>query len=86
MFKIRFLGLAVAVTALLAMTGCATNAPTYQPSIDNVVVLKQSGSAAVALGEFKVQSGAVGATAISIRASSMVPRKVATTRGISQTH
>lgn len=73
MFKIRFLGLAVVVTTLLAMTGCAINAPSYQPSVDNVVVLKQAGSAAVTLGEFKVQSGAVGATAISIRASSMVP-------------
>lgn len=72
-FNIRFPGLVVTVTALLAMTGCAINAPAYQPSIDNVGVLKQAGSATVSLGEFKVQSGAIGATAISLRAASMVP-------------
>ncbi len=73
MFNIRFLGLVVVVTALSAMTGCAINAPSYRPSVDNIVMLKQAGSAAVSLGEFKVQSGAVGAAAINIRAASMVP-------------
>jgi hypothetical protein len=34
------------------MTGCATKAPTYQPSIDNVNTLKKTGNAVASVGTF----------------------------------
>jgi len=65
--------LAAAAIALVAMTGCAIKAPPYQPSIDNVNVLKRGGATGAAVGTFTVQAGAVGAASISVRASSMEP-------------
>lgn len=69
----RILTLACAAAALLVMTGCATKAPPYQPSIDNVSALKRGGSTAATVGTFTVQAGAVGATTISLRAADMTP-------------
>lgn len=61
----RLLGLLA--TVLLA-TGCALQAPRYQPSLDNLEALKKSPSS-VALGTFSVQSGAGGP--IGLRGTSM---------------
>jgi hypothetical protein len=60
---------AAAATVLLA-TGCAVQAPRYQPSIDNVEVMKKV-SPPVAIGAFTVQAGAPGASSISLRGNSM---------------
>lgn len=60
--------LAVVATALLA-TGCALQAPRYQPSLDNLEVVKKV-PAPLALGTFSVQAG-TGAS-IGLRGSSMV--------------
>jgi hypothetical protein len=54
-----------------AMAGCATQAPPYQPSIDNVELLKKSVAQPVKLGSFTVQAGATGGTSIGLRGSSM---------------
>jgi len=61
----RLLG--VIATVLLA-TGCALQAPRYQPSLDNMEAIKKSPTS-VALGVFSVQSGAGGP--ISLRGNSM---------------
>ena len=52
------------------VSGCALQAPRYQPSIDNVEILKKS-AGTVALGAFTVQSGATGASSVTLRASPM---------------
>jgi len=62
--------LVAAVAAVLVMSGCAMQAPRYQPSLDNVELIKKTASP-VALGAFSVQPGAVGAQSISLRGSSM---------------
>ena len=59
--------LGVIATVLLA-TGCAMQAPRYQPSLDNLETLKKSPTA-VALGAFTVQSGIGGP--IGLRGSPM---------------
>jgi len=56
-----------------AMAGCAVKANNYQPSIANVELLKRSGSAPAVVGAFSVQSGAVGGSTITLRASPMEP-------------
>ncbi len=61
----RLLG--IVATVLLA-TGCAMQAPRYQPSLDNVEAMKKSPTS-VALGAFSVQPGTSGP--ISLRGSSM---------------
>lgn len=65
--------LAVFVLAVLAfLTGCAGPSPNYSPSIDNVEALKKSGASATRVGTIGVTSGMPGASALSIRANSMV--------------
>jgi len=59
--------LCVITTALLA-TGCALQAPRYQPSLDNLEALKKVPTS-IALGTFSVQSGAGGP--ISLRGNPM---------------
>lgn len=61
---------AVAATALLLLSGCASKAPPYQPSLDNLELLKKAPKG-IAVGSFSVAAGATGATAISIRAANM---------------
>lgn len=60
--------LAVMAIALLA-TGCAMQAPRYQPSLDNVEALKKSSGPPVTVGAFGVQAGAGGP--IGLRGSPM---------------
>lgn len=61
---------AVAITAAALLSACAIKAPVYQPSIDNVEALKRVPSK-VAVGTFKIQPGAEGASSISLRGSPM---------------
>jgi hypothetical protein len=62
----------VMAAVVLAMSGCAMKAPPYQPSIDNVSMLKRGGSAPVRLGDFVVKSAdPKGGREISLRGSSM---------------
>ncbi len=65
------LGLWFVSFGLIALAGCATKAPPYQPSIDNVQQLKAVAPKGVKLGEFTVDVDAKNATSIGIRASSM---------------
>ncbi|HEY0859101.1 MAG TPA: hypothetical protein VGE16_18685 [Albitalea sp.] len=67
----RTLGLVAAVAAVAVMTGCATKAPSYQPSIQNVNVLKRAGTSAATVGTFGTEPGASGATSIQLRAAQM---------------
>lgn len=67
---LRAAGLSAALAAAIVSTGCAFQAPGYQPSLDNVEILKQK-AAPTAIGAFVVQAGAVGADAISLRGNSM---------------
>jgi len=69
----RLFSVAVAAAALALMTGCATKAPPYQPSIDNVNTLKKTGASVAGVGTFGTQPGAPGATSIQVRASEMTP-------------
>jgi hypothetical protein len=50
--------------------GCAMQAPPYQPSLDNVELLKKTASP-TALGSFTVHSGGAGVVSIGLRGSSM---------------
>lgn len=59
------------VAAVVMATGCATKAPPYQASIDNVQVLQRAGGSKVRVGAFTVKPGAVGATSISLRGNPM---------------
>ena len=63
--------LATMSVAIGLMSGCAMQAPPYQPSIDNVQVLQRAKVRAVSLGEVTAKAGAVGATEINVRASTM---------------
>ncbi|WP_425257673.1 hypothetical protein ACPOLB_19405 [Rubrivivax sp. RP6-9] len=65
------LSLVVLLTMAALATGCSTPAPNYRPSLDNVEAIKAQ-AATVALGAFSVPAMAPGATAISLRGSSMV--------------
>jgi hypothetical protein len=69
----RTIGLSVAIAALAVMTGCATKAPPYQPSIDNVNALKRGGASTAGVGSFATQPGAPGAASLQLRAVSMTP-------------
>jgi hypothetical protein len=72
MSRLNALRTAALLLVALVLQGCAMQAPRYTPSIDNVEALKKSGPGSVMLGTFSVQSGAQGATSISMRGSSMV--------------
>ena len=50
--------------------GCAMQAPPYQPSLDNVEILKKT-AGPTALGSFTVQAGGAGVVSIGLRGSSM---------------
>ncbi len=58
-----------ALAMAVALTGCAVKAPPYDPSINNVTVLKRSGGNPVSLGAFTVAAAAKGASSISLRGS-----------------
>ena len=61
----------LAALAIATLTvGCALQAPRYQPSLDNVEILKKT-AGPVALGAFTVQPGATGSTSVTLRASPM---------------
>lgn len=65
-----FLSAAIAASAFLV--GCAGPAPNYAPSIDNVETLKKTGGKPIKTGVIGVAPGMQGATAISLRANTMV--------------
>lgn len=65
----RFCRAPAALAIVVLATGCAMQAPRYQPSLDNVELLKKSVGAPVALGAFTVQPGVSGS--IGLRANSM---------------
>jgi hypothetical protein len=69
--NLRSTSLVAVMVALLMMTGCATKAPNYQFSPQNVTTLKNAGNTPAGLGEFKVQAGMTGAESIGLRAVSM---------------
>lgn len=68
MIAIRIGRLLGVIAAAMLATGCALQAPHYQPSLNNVEVMKKSPTS-VALGVFSVQSGVD--EAISLRGNSM---------------
>lgn len=61
--------LALAVATLA--TGCAIQAPPYNPSLANVDRWKVAAPKPVAVGAFTVQAGATGGTSISLRGNPM---------------
>lgn len=61
----------LALMAVALLAACSTSAPRYQPSIDNVEVLKRT-SGQVGVGTFVVKAGMSNATSIGLRASSMI--------------
>lgn len=63
--------MAGAAVAIGLMSGCAMQAPPYQPSIDNVQLLQRTKVNPASLGTFTVKPGAVGATEIAVRANTM---------------
>ncbi len=67
----RLLKTAAAVAVLVVATGCATQAPNYSASINNVQKLKQTVQQPVKIGAFTAKPGVVGATSIQLRAVSM---------------
>ena len=70
-FRRAALCVGVAVSAIL--TGCASQAPNYAPSIDNVEVLKQIGvGTTVKTGTIGVTPDTSGAQSIGLRGSKMV--------------
>ncbi len=71
LIRLAAMVMAGAVTAV--MVGCASPAPNYTPSIDNVEALKKSGATTVKVGAIAVNADMQGAKAITLRASSMVP-------------
>ena len=66
----RSLRLALLCAIAALATGCAMQAPRYQPSLDNVEAVKKVPSP-MAVGAFTVQAGGAGVTAIGLRGSSM---------------
>jgi hypothetical protein len=67
----RFLKTAAAVATVAMAAGCATQAPNYSASIDNVQKLQDSVKQPIKVGAFAAKPGAVGATSIQLRAVSM---------------
>lgn len=63
--------LAAVAVACALLSGCAINAPAYQPSIGNVEQLKKSAPAPVNVGSFSVRPGIEGAGSISLRGNPM---------------
>jgi hypothetical protein len=61
---------AALVLAAVLATGCAMQAPRYQPSLDNVEVAKKL-PASASVGAFKVQANGAGVSSIGLRGSSM---------------
>ena len=61
---------ALIVLAPVLAAGCAMQAPPYQPSLDNVEILKKT-AGPTALGSFTVRPGAEGVVSIGLRGSSM---------------
>lgn len=59
-----------ALAAVVLGSGCAVQAPRYQPSLDNVEHIKKAPNP-VAVGRFTVQAGATGANAITLRTTAM---------------
>lgn len=59
------------VIGTIALQGCAIQAGNYQPSLDNVDVIKKTVPVPLALGSFSVQAGATGGTQISLRGNPM---------------
>lgn len=68
MFTTRVCSMLAGMAMLSLFSGCALQAPRYQPSIDNVDALKKAPTS-VALGSFTVQAGVGGP--ITLRANSM---------------
>ena len=62
----------VFVSASAFLVGCASPAPNYAPSINNVEQLKKSQAAPAKVGGFDTQAGMKNVDAIRLRASSMV--------------
>lgn len=58
------------LAAALFLHGCALQAPRYQPSIDNVELIKKADLQPAALGAFTLQASA-GGTSISLRGNQM---------------
>lgn len=71
MSVLSFVRPSVAVLAVALMTGCAIQAPRYQPALDNADALKKAAPAKVGLGSFAVKPGATGAASISLRGNPM---------------
>lgn len=66
------LSLGAALLGVLVLgTGCAIQAPPYQPSINNVSQLKRDTTQPVRVGTFSIQPGAVGGVSVSIRGGAM---------------
>lgn len=55
----------------IAATGCATKAPPYQASIDNVEAVRKAELKPMQMGKFVAAPNATGATSISLRGSAM---------------
>jgi hypothetical protein len=68
---VKTIGTCAALCVALVLQGCAMVAPPYQPSVDNVELLKKGAVRTVALGSFTVQAGAPGGSAIGLRGASM---------------
>ena len=69
---LRLLLTAAVATAAALLTACAGPAPHYAPSIDNVELLKKTGAQPANVGAIGVTQGMPGATALSLRANTMV--------------
>jgi len=55
----------------IAASGCATKAPPYQASIDNVEAVRKTEVKPMQVGKFVAEPNATGATSISLRGSAM---------------
>lgn len=64
--------LAAIVSAAAFLAGCANPAPNYAASIDNVEAFKRTGAAPLKPGLIGVTQGMPGATALQLRANTMV--------------
>jgi len=62
---------AICAAAVSLMAGCAIKAPPYEPSVNNVSLLKRVSVEPLRLGSFTVKAGAVGGTSVSLRGNPM---------------
>jgi hypothetical protein len=60
------------IAVSLSLVGCAGPAPNYAPSIDNVEALKKIGAKPIKAGVIGVAAGMPGASAMNLRANTMV--------------